>query len=678
MMALSKDKDLSKMYNNTRIKIIQLTFLFLGILTIVVGFYSTGPRLVQFAIDYLSPDKVLSEKTITLLYGLRTKIISLGVMLTLLSMPIGYLVGYFVKYLSLLKNFIIRKIELEYLIGKIVYFIGRLLDLIYRIATNETFLWCLLILIFISFLPANIFLSSHGGFHVEGIDLQPAKNLAAHGIYATLTTRGFDEYTYRISAGPGILLPNALVFKVFGISVYNSRTLYAVFFIATVIIFYYIVRNLYGKKVALLALFLFVFSSRIFYIREIGIMGADAYTPAIFYFLTGALFWFKSIETKKNIYLVISGLFWGLSFQTHWLFLFAIFAVILTCIILSLSKKGIGGKYYLIPSSMVFLVTIAWFIFRIFNVGLRVEFIHLADFWREHGHRAIGAGTEEGVVSSILAIVRPIASLAQIDLWGNFQLFLIIPAILYIIILIGKSKMADYKSLFFISFTMIWFAWWLLFNYDLAELHLTVVITMSQLFIAKLLYDIWEYSSEYKDGFLNLVKNKGPQKATMSYLLRVVIICIVLGKTLLPLFAGAVTLNNRDLTLTKPYQEMMSYIKNNTEKDAVFSGWIWSLPWYVDLDDSGDHIIKDRATYPSEQREAVPEYFIVSPEWPLLKVTQEWPSVVVESRWASKENEKRKRFLEQNCTFIKTFGGDKHKWLLYRVNNDKLSQLSQK
>src|SRR5919109_4155676 len=238
-------------------------------------------------------------------------------------------------------------------------------------------------------------------------------------------------------------------------------------------------RNLYGKKVGLLALFFFTFARWDF---STGIHGADAYTPAFFYFLLGALFWFKSIETKNNIYLIISGLFWGLSFQTQWLFLFAIFALILTCIILGLSKKGLGSRYYLIPSSMVFLVTVAWFIFRIFNIGLRQELIHLFAFWREHGHRAFGAGTEQGVVSSIFAIARPLVSLSQIDLWGELQLFLIIPAILYAIILIGRSKLADYKSLFFISFTLIWFTWWLLFNYDLPETHLATVTAISQLF----------------------------------------------------------------------------------------------------------------------------------------------------------------------------------------------------
>jgi Dolichyl-phosphate-mannose-protein mannosyltransferase len=575
------------------------------------------------------------------------------------------------------KNSIVREVEPESLIERAISSMGRFLGLVYRIGANEKFLWCLFILILIGVLLSGIFLSPFGGFHVEGLDLQPAKNLARHGIYGTLTTRGFDDLTYRSSAGPGIILPNALIFKLFGINVYNSRALYAAFVVMTSIVFYYVARDLYGKKVALLALLLLAFSPGLLLtgIMEYGgIMGSDAYTPALLYLLIGALFWFKSIDANKKIYLLISGLFWGLSFQTKWLFLFAIFAVILTCIILRLSNHGLGSKYYLIPSSMVFLVTVAWFIFRIFNVGLRQELNQLGQFWAEHGHRAVGGSTEEGITAPIFAIARPIAGLAQADLWGN-QLFLIILAVLYIIILIWKGKMADYKSLFFISFILIWFTWWLLFNFDLAQLHLIMVIDISQLFIAKLLFDSWEYSSLYKDRFLDLVKNKESQKAIMFYLLRVAIVVIVLAKVLLPPLRGAGTLYNRNLTLTKPYKEMRTYIKNNTEKNAIFAGWGWSMPWGIDLDEAGDHIIKDRSTYSMEQREAVPEYFIVSPEWPLLKVTKEWPSVVTESSWSIKQNEVRKKFLEQNASLIRTFGGDKHKWLLYKVNNDISAQL---
>ena len=123
-------------------------------------------------------------------------------------------------------------------------------------------------------------------------------------------------------------------------------------------------------------------------------MGPEGYTASIFYTMAGALLWFKAVETGKNGYLIFSGLLWGLAFQTKWLFLFALFALILTCSLLRLAKNGLGAKYCLVPLSMVGLVTLAWVAFRIADLGLRQEIIHLQLFWAEHVHRAIGVTTE--------------------------------------------------------------------------------------------------------------------------------------------------------------------------------------------------------------------------------------------------------------------------------------------
>ena len=127
------------------------------------------------------------------------------------------------------------------------------------------------------------------------------------------------------------------------------------FVIGTIIIFYVTVRNLYGKKVSLLALFLSFTPYMIMLSRGDNGMGPEGYIPSLFYLLLGAHFWFKSIESKKNIHLIVSGIFWALAFQTKWLFLFAIFASIITCIVLGLSKHSLKSKYYLIPSAMVLL-----------------------------------------------------------------------------------------------------------------------------------------------------------------------------------------------------------------------------------------------------------------------------------------------------------------------------------
>ncbi|MGE5848388.1 MAG: ArnT family glycosyltransferase [Ignavibacteria bacterium] len=650
--------------SNKNFKPSQIIILILGLITIGLGIFASGPRLIEMAHN-LSADKSLSPPTTEFLYGLQVKIILLGAFLILLS----FLWDYILKLIESL----IGKIQSSNLIEKIAALFGKLSGSVYRFISNEKFLWTFIVLVLFGFLFTGIFTSPYGGFHVEGINLQPAKNFVEHGIYGTLSKEGFDKYTYRISAGPGIVLPNALIFKIFGINIYYSRALYALFVIASAFMFYYMARDIYGKKVALLALLILIPLLPLY--RQ---QAVDAYLPALFYLLMGALFWFKSIESGRNVYLYLSGIFWGISFQTMWLFLFAVFAAVITWIVLRLSNNGIKSRYYIIPTVVVILVTLAWFFFRIYNVGPRQELVHLQQFWGQHANRAIGTGTVEGLVPVFYTFARPIASLIQIDIWGHFQFFIVIPAIFYAVLLISRSKWTDYKSMFFLSFILIWFLWWFVFNLDLARTHFQMVVLLSQIFVAKLLYDLWNQASQNKLSFLGLLKNTETQSSSIiNYTLRVIVSCMIIGKVFLPLFEGLGTMYSSNETLTKPYKEMIGFIKTNTEKNAMFSGWKWSLPWYVDLENNIDRIVKDRAAYPAEQREKVPEYFIISPEWPLEQTVKEWPNVSVDSKQGKKQNKARKNFIEQNCTHIKTFGGDKHKWILYKVNNNNITQLFQ-
>ena len=471
--------------------------------------------------------------------------------------------------------------------------------------------------------------------------------------------------------GPGIILPNALLFKIVGVSPYASRALHVAYVIGNLLLFYVTARSMYGAKTGIVAMYIFT-PTVLMLSRGGSAMGPEGYTAALFYTLAGALLWFKAIESKNHVYLILSGVLWGLAFQTKWLFLFALFALILTCALLRFARKGLGLRYWLVPSLAVALLTLGWTGFRIVDVGLRQEIIHLELFRAQHLHRAIGFSLE-GVSARPWEVIRPLMTLTEsgyhhVDLWGDLQFFLIIPALLYACLIVGRSGWSDYRTLYWLSFSVIWFGWWLFFNYDLAETHLITFGQISQLFIAKLLVDLWEYSGARKGSLLNLMRQPDAGQATMSYLVRVGIVCIVLGKVFIPLAEKAGTLYTRYVTLTVPHDQMMSYITRNTEPNAVFSGWDWSVPFYVDLDEKGDHIIKDRATYPLEQREAVPEYFIVSPEWPLVKVTDEWP--FASSDREEKANERRKQFVEVHCTFVKSFGGPKHPWLLYRVKND--------
>jgi len=268
-------------------------------------------------------------------------------------------------------------------------------------------------------------------------------------------------------------------------------------------------------------------------------------------------------------------------------------------------------------------------------------------------------------------------NLSQADLWGELQLFLLVPSLIYIAMLTVKERMKDYKSLYLLTFVILWLLWWLLFNAEpgaLLSIHLYSARFLAQLFVAKFLYDVWHYASQRQAPSSHTIILTHADRELMLYPLKLVVIIVIITTVVPHLIREASDLYFKNVKFTNAFNEMVRYIGNNTEKDAVFSGWDWSLPWHLDLDNGGDRIIKDRATYPPEHREGVSEYFIVSPEWPLVPETDEWPNVSPSSEWGLRENAMRKGFLEKHASLVRSFPAGKHKWMLFKINDTSVAR----
>jgi Dolichyl-phosphate-mannose-protein mannosyltransferase len=652
-----------KMSTTKGIRFFQMVFLSVGLMTVAFGMYATDSRLVEWAVLYVkrSPG-MLSAESVALLHRLRIWTIVGGLVVAASSAGLGYLDAYITR----VKDRLASKVDPVAVAERVVLRLGVWSSRAFTFVTDERVLWSMLALILCT-IPVAIFFLRSAGVHGDGIDLQPAKNLVRHGIYGTLTTHGFDNLTFQSTAGPGIILPRALAFWLFGINPFNSRMVGLAFVIATVLVFHRFSLRVYEKSTAWLGTFLVIPQ---ILAASTGI-GPEGYIVGFLYFMIGSLFWFKAVERGRSQGLLMAGLFWGLAFQTKWFFLFVLPALIVTWMILRFSKNPLGHRHYFLPALGIFGVTAAWTAFRIWDVGMRQELIHINDFWNAHWHRAIGFEAMNGLGGGVAAF-RPIVTLMQVDIWGELQLFLIIPAVIYAAFLILRGKLADYRSLLILVFGLVWFSWWFLLNYDLSQLHLHTVLFIAQLFNAKLFCDAWNTPRDYRKRFLDLIRSDASPGEIWAYLARVAIVCIVLFEVIPPLISRASDIYPRYQEVGKPYLEMSVYLRAQTEKNAVVSGWTWSLPWSLDLDDEVDHVVKDRSTYPLEQREDVPEYFIVSPEWPLEKKSDSWPMVAGDNEWNRKNNEVRKKFVSENCVLIKTFGGPVHQWIVYKVKNDKL------
>ncbi|MCC6568806.1 MAG: glycosyltransferase family 39 protein [Anaerolineales bacterium] len=156
----------------------------------------------------------------------------------------------------------------------------------------------------------------------EGLALQGALNLVNHGQYAMKSVEGFRILDQPLIAnGPGLVIPVAAVFKVFGAGLLQARVLAAVFFVAAALLFFRISSVLYSAPPALISIFLLLSipdEGFLFYGRQ-----ALGNVPALMYFFIGFFFFLALGKTKQTYYAIFSGLFFGLALVTkgqYWIF----------------------------------------------------------------------------------------------------------------------------------------------------------------------------------------------------------------------------------------------------------------------------------------------------------------------------------------------------------------------
>lgn len=156
----------------------------------------------------------------------------------------------------------------------------------------------------------------------EGLALQGALNLVNHGQYAMRSVEGFRVLDQPLIAnGPGLVIPMAVIFKIFGAGLLQARVVAVVFFIAAALMFFRISSALYSVPSALVSIFL-LFSipdeGFLFYGRQ-----ALGNVPALMYFFIGFLLFLALGTMKQRRYAVLAGLFFGLALVTkgqYWIF----------------------------------------------------------------------------------------------------------------------------------------------------------------------------------------------------------------------------------------------------------------------------------------------------------------------------------------------------------------------
>jgi hypothetical protein len=147
----------------------------------------------------------------------------------------------------------------------------------------------------------------------EAIFSEAAANLVQHGRYAftVQSPNQLVDLDFRISAGPAVILPVALAYKLFGVSLLSGRLVAGAYLVFTFLALFFGARRLWGPVTALLAVALAFLGTDVFYWGR-SVLGD---IPALGLFLCATCFLIRGLESRSLWPLFLGGIFVGLAFN---------------------------------------------------------------------------------------------------------------------------------------------------------------------------------------------------------------------------------------------------------------------------------------------------------------------------------------------------------------------------
>ena len=147
----------------------------------------------------------------------------------------------------------------------------------------------------------------------EGIFSETAANLVQHGRYA-FTLQSPDQLSdldFRISAGPAVIVPVALAYRLLGVGLVPGRLVAGAYLALAFLALFLAARRLWAPAAALGAVALALLGTDVLYWGR-SVLGD---VPALALFLCGTGFLLRGLESAGSWPLFLGGLFLGLAFD---------------------------------------------------------------------------------------------------------------------------------------------------------------------------------------------------------------------------------------------------------------------------------------------------------------------------------------------------------------------------
>jgi 4-amino-4-deoxy-L-arabinose transferase-like glycosyltransferase len=279
----------------------------------------------------------------------------------------------------------------------------------------------------------------------EGLAVQGALNLANHGEYAMRSSEGFRVLDQPLIAnGPGLVMPTALVFKVFGAGLLQARGVVVVCFVLVVLAFFQTARRFSGLPAALISSMLLLAVPNegiLFYGRQ-----ALGNVPALLYFLIGLRFLFHTEDGNRLLRALLAGLFLGLALITkgqYWIFV-PVFGLIM--LVDHAYYKQVGLKHMAVTLCIMLFCAGTWFLAQYTLVGAENFEQHLA---------ALDSSTKVTILA--FRAVRIPGNIGYLVRSGF--VFFVLPGVCLALFKSRERSMAGFGRLLLAVFALVWMLW---------------------------------------------------------------------------------------------------------------------------------------------------------------------------------------------------------------------------
>jgi 4-amino-4-deoxy-L-arabinose transferase-like glycosyltransferase len=429
-----------------------------------------------------------------------------------------------------------------------------------------------------------------------------------------------------IANGPGVVLPIALVFKLFGVGLLQARLVVVGFLLVFVLLYYLSVRKLFGETAAILALLLLLAVPRqgIFYYGRL-VLGN---VPALAYYLAGFLLFLRSCDDKGYGSAVGAGLFFGLAMVTKGQFGLVLPALMALIVIDWEFFKRLDIKKAVLTFGIAVAMMGLWFLIQFYMVGFENIDQHMASI-RSSSEVTVSAFRFERIPKNLWYLVR-----------SGYVLF-VLPGLVYAVVQLFKRR--DRRQLFLVIFILTWTAWNVIASVGWPR-YLFTPYVLGVMLTGKFLTDM--VASIRSEGI-----GKGSALAWGRNLL---VAAIVIGT----LYAFGVQLVTLFSEPDKSAQEFAGYLEAHIEDGAVVESWEWQLDILADVNyhHPPNDLVDKQTAYIHYGDEFVTNYnpFYYQPEYLIIGPFSKGMTLY-------------SQYIQAGCCELVYQSGD---YDLYKVNND--------